>query len=92
MLLNLARKLSLWHSIDRKNRLQILHGQPLFGLDLRQAVEVKLVCNDIFEAKRFKYINWKQLKQRGELVPSDSMFSMAQAVFNPAVRYNSEVK
>jgi len=35
MLVNLARKLALWHAADRKNRLQILYGQPVFGEDLR---------------------------------------------------------
>jgi len=74
MMINLARKLALWHSIDRQNRLQILHGQPLFGKDLREAIEVKFVCQDIFESKRFKYINWKRIKERGELQPNDSMF------------------
>ena len=41
-------------------------GQPIFGKDLRAAIEVKLVCQDIFEAKKFKYINWKRIKSNPE--------------------------
>ena len=77
MLLGLARKLALWHSIDRQNRMQILHGQPVFGTDLRSAVDVKLVCQDIFEAKKFKYINWKRMKTKDTISPADSMYQMA---------------
>jgi|TARA_B110000285_G_scaffold234216_1_gene310400 hypothetical protein len=59
MLIKLARKLAIWHSIDRQNRLQISFGQPIFGTDVRKAIEIKLVCSDVFDAKRFKYVNWK---------------------------------
>lgn len=85
-MVNLARKLALWHAIDRQNRLQILHGQPIFGSDLRASVEVKLVCQDIFDAKRFKYVNWKRYKQ-SEYFLDDKM---SQSVFNPCCEYNPE--
>jgi len=86
MLIKLARKLAIWHSIDRQNRLQISFGQPIFGTDVRKAIEIKLVCADVFDAKRFKYVNWKL---KDEQSPS---YNLTQAVFNPCVAYNPATK
>lgn len=35
MLVNLGRTLAIWHSMDRKNRFQILNSHPLYGSKLR---------------------------------------------------------
>jgi len=56
------RKLTLWHAMDKRNRFQILNSSPVYGSDLRQAINVSLVCSDIFEAKQFKYLNWKNYR------------------------------
>lgn len=63
LLVHLARKLALWHSIDRQNRLQILHGVPLYGQDLRELIAVNLVCKDIFDSKTYKYVSSKRYRK-----------------------------
>lgn len=62
-LVHLARKLAIWHSIDRQNRLQILHGVPLYGHDLRELITVNQVCRDIFDSKRYKYVSSKRYRK-----------------------------
>ena len=69
MVTKLARKLALWHSIDRQNRLQILYGLPIYGTNLRNTIKVTQVCNDIFDSRQYKY--------------SKNIYSLPQAVFNP---------
>lgn len=77
MVVRLARKLALWHSIDRQNRLQISFGQPIYGTDLRKAISVKTVCQDTFESRQFNYTNWKN-KDKEQM----QQYKMPQAVFN----------
>ena len=77
MVVRLARKLALWHSIDRQNRLQISFGQPIYGTDLRKAISVKTVCQDTFDSRRFNYTNWKN-KEKEQI----QQYKMPQAVFN----------
>lgn len=64
MMINMARKLALWHSIDVHNRIAIMGGKPIYGEDLRQSVSVSFVCDDVFSSKKFKYINWKRIKNK----------------------------
>ena len=88
-LVHLARKLAIWHSIDRQNRLQILHGVPLYGHDLRELITVNQVCRDIFDSKRYKYVSSKRYRKQSEnamaeVIPTD-MYNMPQSVFNPII-------
>jgi hypothetical protein len=47
-----------------------------------------MVCDDVFEAKKYKYINWKRIKNNSNLSNQDSIYSMPQAVFNPCCGYD----
>lgn len=48
------------------------------------------MCQDIFEARKFKYINWKKYKQMDLMHQSNAMYFMPQTVFNPVCKYDPD--
>lgn len=60
--------------MDYQNRIQIMHGKPIYGEDLRQAVTIRIVCDDIFQIKKFRYLNWKKIKNKPNLTNDDEMY------------------
>lgn len=88
MLIRLARKLAIWHSIDRQNRLQILSSVPIYGRDLRSSISIPLLGFDLFDSKKFKYVNHKTYKLKPTWSNSDPLYQMAQTVLNPACGYD----
>jgi hypothetical protein len=62
---------------DWLNRRQIANSKPIFGADLRKAVKVALLLDDLNESKRHKYVN-----KLSKFKDSKECASLSNAVFN----------
>ena len=57
-LIDLGKKLVTFAHYDKMNRIRILNTEPVYGVDLRNAIKVNLLlAADIHENKRHNYVD-----------------------------------
>ena len=79
-LMYLGKKLVTFAHYDRMNRIRILNTEPVYGVDLRNAIKVNLLlAADLHENKRHTYVD-RSTKFADNKV--NECFSVPTAVFN----------
>ena len=80
----LGQKLALFHSLQQRNEAKAILGKPIYGADLRELVEVPMVCKDsIFDGRRFRYYNRHRINCLSEQQLLNQLYHVTSAVFNP---------
>lgn len=79
-----GQKLALFHSMQLRNEVRAVLGRPIYGADLRELIEIPLVCKDsIFDGRKFRYYNRHKMGCMNEQQLMNKLYHVSSAVFNP---------